>query len=155
MSPKFKGALVLKAKDQWVHNDKNEMLEWGTVDYDTDGFFSTSHSTRLTIPTGSGITKVRLMGSVVWEQNAVGMRQLVIKKNFHKNPPAGFSDGNPVLTVLPNSRTTTDMQLSTPVLNVSEGDHFELVVFQTPNDVALAVKKATGTWFAIEAVEFS
>lgn len=143
----FKGAMVRKTYpggNQSIPNNSPTMSSWSVVDYDTDSFFDSNYPTRLTVP--AGVSMVRLIGQAVWTKNSSGMRQLVIKKNGQ------FFPGDPVITYLPNGRTTTDMVAISPPLPVEEGDYFEFEVFQDRGG-SLDLLASTGTFFSIEVLE--
>ena len=63
---RFMGALVRKASDQLTANyTAATAVTWDSETYDTDGFHdNVTNNSRLTIPAGLGIKKVRLVGSI-------------------------------------------------------------------------------------------
>lgn len=147
----FRGALVttIGTPSQSIPNATLQFLNFNTVERDTDSFFNPAVPTRLTVPTG--VSKVRLAGQVVFNhQSMTGLRQVVIKKNF----PAGLGwyAGVPASTIVANQTTTTDVHVSTPVIDVQEGDFFELEVYQS-GGVPITALASVGTWFTIEVVE--
>lgn len=145
----YRGALVFKAypTDQSVPTNTWTMATWAddsTNGYDTDGFFNSSNPTRLTVP--AGVTKIRIMAQTIWAMgNGAGFRQVVIKKN------GAFFYGDPIVNVLANSATTTDIGCISPVLNVTPGDYFEVELFHTDGG-NLALLASTGTFFSIEVI---
>lgn len=57
---RFMGAMV-RSPGQTVSNESNTTLDWGSADYDTDGFWSAgANSDKLIIPADLGIKAVRL-----------------------------------------------------------------------------------------------
>jgi hypothetical protein len=145
----FRGALLRSSSDQIVQPSspgllRLTLLSFDIEDNDTDGFHGPGSPTRIVIP--RGVSKVKLKASCVWQQNRVGMRQLVIKKN------GGFFNGGSMANVLANEQTTTDLQNVTAVINVVPGDYFEYEVLHTA-DAPITVRSATGTWFSLEVVE--
>lgn len=135
-------ALVLSLYNQAVQpNPSHDVAaDWGFVEYDTGGFVHPMQPTRFTIP--AGVTCVTIGASVVWECNANGMRQFVIKKNGQ------FMRGGVVFNSPANSRTTADFSGWSAPLMVQEGDYFEVFVYHnlsTPVNLLCS----TGTWFSI------
>lgn len=147
----YRGALVYKFDAaQTLANVTNTQLTFPTVEYDTSGFFNQA-TQRFVIP--AGVSRVRLKAQTVWTNNNSGIRQLVIKKNFiNGDLSSGWYPGVPATTPLSNIATTTDLQISTPVLSVVEGDTFLAEGYQSSGG-SLAVMKSVGTWFTIEVVE--
>jgi hypothetical protein len=147
----FRGALVYKFDaSQTFANVTNSQLTFPTVEYDTDGFFNQA-TQRFVIP--AGVSKVRLRAQAVWASNSSGMRQMVIKKNFvNGDLLTGWFPGVPANTLPANNATTTDVQTSTPVISVVEGDTFLAEAYQSSGG-SLSVLKSVGTWFSIEVVE--
>lgn len=104
----------------------------------------------MTIPAGSGITRVRLAGAVALNMDAgAGGIYLSIEKNGAGTPP-----GSGVFTVRQNSSgyVNNDFTTFTAALPVAEGDTFQLRVNVTPADWDTVVA-GPRTWFAIEVVE--
>lgn len=147
----FRGALVYKNdSDQNVLMEVNTQLIHSDTVYDTDSFFDTT-TKRFVIPVG--VSKVRLIAQAVWANNSTGFRQLVIKKNFVTGDfSTGWYPGVPATTVPANAITTTDLNISTPILDVVEGDNFLVEVYHSVSP-SLNVLKSVGTWFAIEVIE--
>lgn len=146
-----RGALVYKNDtNQPVSDSVNTLLTLSDVVYDTDGFFNPENS-RFVIP--AGVSKVRFRAQTIWANNGNGFRQLVIKKNFvDGNLSTGWYPGVPATTVPANPYTTTDISISTPILQVSAGDTFLAEVLQA-SGAPLNVLKSVGTWFTIEVIE--
>lgn len=151
----FKGALVYKAgSDQSIPNGIQTMTTFNTEVYDTDGFFDASTSaTRFVIP--EGVTAVRMACQHIWYNNANGIRQIVLKKNYPANNGygvGGWYPGNPAVTLGANGATTTDPHVYTGVIPVQAGDFFECEAYQN-SGVGLNLLASVGTWFFIEAVD--
>ena len=138
----FKGVLLRKTTPQSIANNTMTTLTWEQAIYDSNNLFSFATPTRITIPTG--VSKVRLSGSVWWGSVNVGNRHLRIMKNG-----AGFLGYgyvlSPAITASPN-------QVFTAVVDVSQGDYFELEVSQNSGG-SLLVDSADITWFNLEVVE--
>ena len=143
------GALVYKHGDvQVLQNNDWEMITFGKEVYDTGDFYDPSYPTRLTIP--EGVKLARLRGQVIFSGNPKGLRQVVIKKNYPDL--GGWYPGVPAQTITANKRTTTDVQVTTPIIPVVEGDYFELEALQCSGS-DIGVSASVGTWFAIEIIE--
>lgn len=110
-------------------------------DRDTDGFWSAGNPSRLTVP--AGVTKVRLRASL-WIDNSdtIGNHGFV----FYKN------DGQPLGTTNFNfgggGYNNPGCGAATDVLDVVEGDYFELRYF-----ISESFSIGTSSWFAIEVIE--
>lgn len=109
---------------------------------DTDDFFSLGSPTRLTVPVG--VTKVRLKSNVRFASNASGIRYC-----FHSKNGALFIGRGYVNQAALGAFLTQNFQSA--VLDVVEGDYFELNVFQnTTGNLNLDFED---TWFEMEVVE--
>lgn len=113
--------------------------------YDTDAIHDNStNNSRLTVP--AGVTHVRLSGQVAF---AAGTNDTWHYLWMYKN---GSSDwqGAPV-TQQEVGRTTMNMNIISPILEVVAGDYFELFPRnETDTSVTLSDDQ---TWFAMEIVE--
>lgn len=143
----FRGALAKRTSDLtgivWA-----VMIPWQDTYYDTDGFWSVGNPSRLTIP--AGVTKVRLIGSSALElSGAAGSVYCNIYKNGAAavcgvSSPRNYTDGY----------SNNDVFTISPVVDVVEGDYFELRVNCTISGVdQIAVDEQT--FFGIEVVEVS
>ena len=142
--PNSRGALVKKSANQSISNGADNTLTFDQEEYDTDAIHDNStNNERLTVP--SGVTKVRLVGNVRWASNASGYRQIKFNKNG-----ANFLGLGGVLQI--NTATSMDESISSPILEVTSGDYFELIVFQNSGS-ALNVLTSDFTYFAMEIVE--
>lgn len=141
----FRGALVTKnAGHQWVGHAVTTTVDWGNAVYDTDNI---KVGNRLVVQ--PGMSKVRVMCSLVWNGGGLvqgTLRQVVVKKNGQ------FFPGDPVGNVPAVWGTTTDIQVSSPVLKVSPGDYFECEAYHL-NGSAIELLQSTGTFFAMEVVQ--
>lgn len=147
----FDGAMLgLSANQAISPQNNNQVISWGNVDYDTLGFWSSSQPTRFTIP--SGVSKVRLTVSQVYEGNCSGFRQLIILKNRSMPANFGWFRGDTVINATAVCGTTTDIQGVTPIIPVIAGDYFEATGLQT-GSASLNLLQSTGTWFSIEVVQ--
>ncbi len=130
----FKGALLRKTQHQSVTSTLTPLV-WQVVDYDTNNFFSSTNPTRLTIP--SGVSKVKLIANI--RILTSGNIDFTIQKN------GTFYQGNPYLI-----HEGIRFNLSSAVVEVSEGDYFEVYVSIANGG---EVRADTATWFALEVVE--
>lgn len=147
----FRGALVtkLRGEDQPVatsfYVSNYARTTFSKVEYDTDGFFDPEKPDTLTIP--AGVERVKLQCQIIFEYNTAGHRQAVITKDNFFFP--GFTAENkPAI-----AGTTTDLNISTPVLMVKAGDTFQCNAWQTqetPDAPAINIKGSNGVWFSIE-----
>ena len=141
----FKGALLRKGENQLIPNDTIMALTWTDVVYDTDNIHDIGSPTRLTIP--SGISKIKITGSVGFHENTGGRRVVFIYKNGD-----GRYSGRASVTVVPVAGTATVVQVSSPVLPVVAGDYFEIMVQQTSGQ-DIYITDYYNVWVAIEAIE--
>lgn len=143
---KFSGALMTVTEEhQWVSTSYN-MVPWGEAKYDTDGYWNPAYPTRLTIP--KGVKKVRLSANTIWESVGTtvkgGYRMMRMQKNGEYTLGLPYTRYTSVSTS-PNSVTSS-------VIEVKEGDYFELEVYYR-EATPVALRKDPHTWFSIEAVE--
>jgi hypothetical protein len=145
VSPPHMGARLQKGTLQTVTTDTGTKVVWdaGDVVFDTGAYFDNANDEFL-IP--AGVTKVRLVASVDWGPNTTGgIRQILMRKNgttaiaTHNHPPQ--SDGG-----------STIQQIETGVIEVVEGDNFQLDVFHD-RGADLTVDAIATTFFAIDIIE--
>lgn len=154
------GALVQLDSDitNWSTSaDNYQPLDFDSATYDTSGFWDAGNPERLTIPPGSGITRVKLFGSVVFDWG---------NDSDHGNISISHFDSSDVQKLFaasgligsrrstgsnqnPGARQTTP-RTETPWIEVEEGDYFVLVAghggFQASSSVDV---KANVTNFGI------
>lgn len=128
------------------------VVSWQTEDFDSDGFWSVGDPTRIYIP--AGVTKVKLSASVALTlAAATGSNYCEIRKNgtgTSSDPVAGSSrisarNGS-------SGGTDNDAQSFTAVLDVEEGDYFDVLLASNVSGVGTLLTNAK-TWFALEVVE--
>lgn len=143
----FRGAMVRKSANQSISSGTNTPVTWQTAIYDTSGIYSPSNPTRLTVP--AGVTKVRLAAQIVFGANATGKRDVLIQKNGSLN-----YDGRATTNTLPVTGTSQTMtvNLTSPVLEVTQGDYFEILAYQNSGG-SLTVDDWWTTWATLEVVE--
>ena len=146
----FRGALAFLAASASIPDSATTALVLADEIYDTDSIHDNAiNPSRLTVP--SGVTRVRLIGRASWNGNSTGFRRLSIHKGG-----LGNYGGVPINSELPISASVVhDMQVISPVLNVTSGDYFELYAYQTSGGALSVIGNATGisTWFGMEIVE--
>jgi len=140
----FKGALLRKVVAQSIPNGVFTFVNWESVGvvYDTSIFFNPINPTRFTIP--SGVSKVKLKANTKWNTNAVGRRFVDIRKNGAATFGAAYSENMPA--------GQSGNHISTAVLQVIEGDYFELRVLQDSGG-ALDLVASGDVWFSLEVIE--
>lgn len=143
---KDRGCLATRNSNQSITNATTEAVSWNAEEYDTDSFHSTaSNYSRITIPTGSGITKVRFSCNIVFATDATGYRGAHLYKNGASYPMGGIrvskqAAGNP-----------DGLFGMSGILTVSEGDYFEITVYQ--NSGAALSLLYLYSWFAMEVIK--
>ncbi len=141
----FRGAAVRKSSDQLINAQVETALTWETVTYDTDGWYSGSQTTRLTVP--SGFTRVRVSANVTWGASSDGnVRQVRLFKN-NLTVAGMFADSK-----VPAGSGVTQHNVSSAVLSVSPGDFFEVMAFHNASTSVPSVLTGSHTWFAIEGI---
>lgn len=117
---------------------------WTTEERDTDGIWDIANPTRLTVP--AGVTKIRLTSRLAGDSADVfGNNQFIFRKNG-----ASFPSGTTAFSLGGGGYTNPNGLGVTDVLDVVEGDYFELAHF-----IAESGRLDTGSWFAMEIVERS
>ena len=144
---KFDGVLLELGKKQTIPSSAYPtVVEWGTVLYDTSEFFDSLNGKRITIP--GGIDRVRLTANILWDEGGSGYRWARMIKNGE------YTSGLPYVRNTVDS--TTQMNLVSSVIEVSEGDYFEVEVTQKDDDNNNKdLRKDPYTTFSLEVVEHS
>lgn len=145
----FKGALIKRTTNVAISDSVQTVLGWESEVYDTDGFADLgTEATRLTVPSGQGITRVQVLCGIQWAPSSSGDRWVEILKNGVEvnGLPSylGPTDGN----------NRSRVALASAPIAVNDGDHFECRVWQNAGG-SLDVESAAQTWFAIVALEFA
>lgn len=146
--PRFMGAQVYLSASTTAQNYSTATaIAFGAEAYDTDGFHdNVTNNTRLTIPAGLGIKKVRVAAVARVSSITAGSDNvLTISKNG-----AYTYIGNPGTTHENSAATTSQISISSGPIAVADGDYFEFV-FQT-SDTSTGLD-ADRTSFSIEVVE--
>lgn len=145
VSKDFRGAMVT-ANNQSINDSAVTPISWAAAVYDTDTIFSLGSPTRLTVPAGA--SKIRIGGSLYWDNGAGSFRLLNIKKgggNFAGQPQdVKFMGGNTAFVA--------QHGWSLPI-PVNPGDYFEVYGEQDTGGALNVVGGGTGpTWFGMEIV---
>jgi len=140
--PKFEGAMTKMNSNISLANNTVLAIPWEGTLYNTSGFWEPTSPTRLTVP--YGVRKVKLAANVLWQSNSTGTRLLRIKKNGQ------YSVGLPY--EIKNSSSTSGHNATSGVIEVEEGDYFELEVNQLSGG-DLDFRADPYTWMSIEVVE--
>lgn len=143
----FRGALVSDTSGTAISDDVATALPFDTEAYDTDTIHdNATNNTRLTVP--SGVTKVRVSGNfeAIYTASSVDI-WVTIRKN------GSFTYvGVPYYTSSIDSSTFHAANISSPPLEVTAGDYFEMWVTVDSNGGSPTLT-ADGTWLAMEIIE--
>lgn len=129
------------------------VVPWQSANFDTDGFFNPADPTKLVIP--AGVSKVRLYAGVrVTSNTAAGSVVIGIRKN-QTGTGAGTDIYNARTAIRNGTVGYNDNNVSTVtgVVDVVEGDYFDLRVNNNITGVDGIVTTATDTFFEIEVLE--
>lgn len=141
-----RGALVTEADDDAAVDYTSVIaLTWDTDNYDTDDIHDVvSNTSRLTVPTG--VTKVRIAGQLRFSDLTSGVW---LEAHIQKNGSREFIGAASLLINADNLRS--ELNLSTPVIDVVAGDFFELFI-EIETDTSVK-RDASLSWFSMEIVE--
>lgn len=148
----FAGVLVSKSADQANVGAvvfPGVALTWDQETYDTDGFHdNVTNNTRLTIPSGRGIRRVRLSANVEWAAEVTDRDvSLVVRKNG-----AEFVGSAQSLMGASSGTNAQRQNVTTAPVAVVDGDYFEVLAWSSQTD-ADDVQSSEDTWFSMEVVE--
>jgi uncharacterized protein YjlB len=137
-----RGALVTKSANQSIANSTSTAITWDQETYDSDNLHdNATNNSRMTVP--AGVTHVRLDASITFAVHGTGYRTVY----FYKNGTTIVSR----IQIDPSATADTMMSLSSQVLEVVEGDYFEVWVKHT-RGAALNVNTGVASWFNMEIV---
>lgn len=139
----FKGAMVKLTSNQSVDHREHKVISWDKSDYNLSGFWSSGDSSKFVIP--EGVRKVRLQANVLWESAKDGDRMVQIRKN------GDYSKG--LAYVRQPAGSTSPLNITTGVVEVTEGDYFNLRVYQSSGD-KINLREDPYTWFSIEVLDY-
>lgn len=150
--PAFLGCLLKRTTNQSIDNDSDTVLDFDDEEYDTSTFHDTvTNSSRITIPSGSGITKGEFSVQVEFDNDAspAGVRAVSLKKN-------GSFTGQRGEVRIENASVDTPIIVgfTTPSLIVAEGDYFEINVYQN-SGASMNVLSGVKLHFGFKATETS
>ena len=151
VTPPFRGAIVRPAADETgADYTVDAVLSFDEEDFDSDGFHdNATNNSRLTIPTGLGITKVR-----VGAQLTTDLMATISALRFRVVSTPGNEAANIGLELDSGNVSTTDqtrLNLISPAIDVSDTDYFELFL-RVLGDADFTIQHAA-TMFWIEVVE--
>lgn len=139
----FSGALVNLTSNQAINDNSSAFVSWDEADYDVGDWWAAGSPTRLTVP--AGVSRVILSAGVDWEFSNSGARSLAIEKNADVAYAGKARDFRP-------AAGSSYATLSTPAIEVVEGDFFQLEAAVEGAGSAQDVEAQPFTWFAIRAV---
>lgn len=139
-----RGVLLYSTSSTTLTNSTIVPIEFDTEIYDTHGFHEgVTNPDRITIPTG--VSTVRVTGCVAIASNSTGERLVRVHKNGNASV-AGLGQ----LRVNANSTTITTLNVACAVMEVTSGDYFQIVGYQSSgSDLDTNV---TFTWFGLEVI---
>ena len=145
-----RGALVYKTSAQTLTQNADNLITYDSEEYDPDGFHSTSTNTgRLTIPPNLGIKKIRLMANCRVYFTALNNSYAI---KFLKNGSTFI--GQPAQTVPPPSTYNIPCNIVSPVIDVIDGDYFEVWIYIGSGGVVTEKNDSNNqSWFSIEVIE--
>ena len=143
-----RGVLMSVSTNPSIANNATTPVSWDTIQYDTDGFWSAGAPASLVIPVGSGIKRVKLSASGVFQPNGTGTRDAHIRKNSVDNYPGS---PNPQFPATPPAASNVFWSFETAIIPCTGGDVFDLAVFQ--NSGAPLGMIAARTWLALEVCD--
>jgi hypothetical protein len=145
----FSGALLSKSAVQEIANNTPEVLTWDVANVDTDNFWSASTPSRITIP--SGVSRVRFYAGARWEAlGTAGPREIAMLKD------SATFDGAPKERLVTTANVSDQAMncMVSPVMEVEEGDIFEIQATQTNgSSSACDILNEAQTYFAVEVLE--
>lgn len=136
------GARVKITAPESIANATPQIIDWDSEDRDTHSIWSLGSPSRLTVP--NGVKQVRVSCGIRWASNSTGERYVEIIKNGTDAAQGLSKDRRP-------SQSTSDVALSTSVMDVNPGDYFEVRVFQN-STASLDIQSAQATWFQLEII---
>lgn len=147
VSQGFRGALVKKAADETTANysaSGGTAVPWTGEEYDTDSIHdNVTNNTRLTVP--ASVTKVKVWATISMSLGTAA-DTITLRINKNGSPAVGL----PFLRA-EGGNASTGMLISTPVLVVTAGDYFELLMdVESDTSITIAANRSA---MALEIVE--
>lgn len=138
-----RGALVKQATTFSLLDNITTTVTWNDEEYDTDNIHdNVTNNSRLTVP--ANVTHVRLLGNYRENSNTSGWRFIQLLKN------GTIEMGLPVTSGGASGSNTHMFNAVSSVLEVVEGDYFEMQIFQ--NSGSTRSISGNNFWFAMEIV---
>jgi hypothetical protein len=130
-------------------NGSNNAIALSGEVYDTHSIHDNAvNNSRVTVP--AGVSKIKLAGQAAWTGNINGNRRLWVRKNgagVHQHGYGYAQETNP-------GGSTCVLHVNSAVLNVSPGDYFELMAYQSSGGTLNVIDSADNlTWFTMEIIE--
>lgn len=126
-------------------NTSWEAVPWQTARDDTDSFWSMTDPARITVPVG--VTKMRFSCAVLYPANSSGYRGIALYKNGSTSAPGRFYQTVSAATL------AHGMSAISAVMDVEEGDYFELRLLQNSGSTLDVSSSSSQTWFQGEVIE--
>ncbi len=141
------GCLVKKSGNQAIASASDDPVTFDQEDYDTGyrgvAFHDNAiNNSRITIP--AGVVKVDFVGCIQWESNSTNGRYIALYKNG-----VAFQGGGRSQYV---AYAKSQMASAWPVLEVVEGDYFELIVWQD-SGASRNIETGVNTYFSCTVIE--
>jgi hypothetical protein len=143
----FSGALVNMTTDDTGNHSSGTIIGFDEEQYDNASIHDTvTNNSRLTVP--ADVTQVRVLGGVRATGVAAALSAAIeIWKNGSRDYIGLSGDAR-----ADGEFTEASLSCCSPVLNVSEGDYFELRYESSDTSTTI---DATQTWFAMEIITTS
>lgn len=143
----FTGALVYNTVSTNILDTTPTTLDWDIESYDEALIHDIStNPSRLTVP--AGVDKIQITAKISWTPQIGGTRLMSVYKNGSASY-AGYASS--VLEAVITGPASTIHFVTSPVLDVVEGDYFEMLVYQNSGVNVYVSGGATGSWFAMHA----
>lgn len=146
----YYGANVTKASAATgVNASGGHTVTWTSELDDSGGWHdNVTNNTRLTVPSGLGITTVRLSANVILQNLANGN---YVYQRWNKNGSATYEGMVQVQWQAPGSSSDVEYQFITPDIPATAGDYFELVLVSNDTSIDIAASSRA----TIEAVSYA
>lgn len=150
VTPPWRGCLLGISTAEATVAGVGEIIAWDQEDEDTDGFHEgATNPSRITIPTGLGIKRVRISFNLDWDTPDSGQMQAWVLKNGVTALPTGGA-GLPGVHTQGASTTSELMNGVSADIAVSDGDYFELRVLTSATG---QLDSSDKTFFGLSVVE--
>lgn len=145
------GAMVSQITPQAIANDTTTPITFGSAVYNNHAIWSAGSPTRLTVP--AGVSYVKVYGSVRFAVVTSSGASFVL--NIFKNGSTSYMGDPRTVQTGGTAPQNYQMIVSSPPLNVTAGDYFELNAYQASGGGLNTDYSAqpNGTWFAMEILQ--